>query len=88
MIEFYLKEIEDVCGNQLALKKCLKLKWPRKTWKYVLGKRYRHMIMWCRHMKTVHKEVILEMKVSTHGFEESTHEDSRQSENEGVDTRI
>ena len=86
MIEFYLKEIEDVHENQLALKKCLKLKWSRKKWKYVLGKRHQHMILWCQNMKTVNKEMILEMKVSTHDFEESTHEDSRQSENKGVDT--
>ena len=44
------------------------------------------MIMLCRHMKTVHKELIVEMKVSTHGFEESTQEDSGQPENEDVDT--
>ena len=37
-------------------------------------------------MKIVSKELILELKVSTHDFKELTHEDSGQSENKGVDT--
>ena len=30
-------------------------------------------------MKTIYENLILELKVSTHGFEESTHEDRGQS---------
>ena len=79
-----LKIIYALREDPLKILNCLKLNWPRKTWKYVLGK-------WCQHMETVHKELILEIKVLTHGFEVSTHRDRGQSfENEwsGVDTWI
>ena len=31
------------------------------------------------HMKTIYKDLIMELKVLTHGFKESTHEDKGQS---------
>ena len=47
------------------------------------------MTLKSQHIKIVSKELILELKVSTHDFKESTHEDSVQRINfgiEGVDT--
>ena len=39
-------------------------------------------------MKIVSKEWIMELKVSTHDFKVSTHEDSRQSKNEVLTHQI
>ena len=39
-------------------------------------------------MKTVSKELILELKVSTHDFKVSTHEDNRQFENKVLAHRV
>ena len=47
------------------------------------------MTLKSRHMKKVDKDLNLVIKVSTYGFEESTHEDNGQrfeSGNKGVDT--
>ena len=84
----WIENFEDhLCPKRSPFKilNCLKLNWSRKIWRYVLSKRCRYMIMWCRYMKTVYKELIMGMKVSTHRFEESTHEDNGQFINEDVD---
>ena len=47
------------------------------------------MALKSRHMNIVNKDLNLKIKVSTHGFEESTHKYSRQRfefKNKGIDT--
>ena len=47
-----------------------------------------HISLKSRQMKTVSKELILELKVSTHDFKVLTHEDNRQSGNKMSTHRI